>query len=296
VSGVFDEKDVNFAIADVQLPPDLKLKLAESYNEISQRAAALKNPQSLPPIVNAGFEEPAPRDGEIAGWLFAQGDGIEVQQAAGGYRESAKALKITSRGTETWVRSQPIAVPRTGRIAVWVRLRTTNINHQPLLRLAIEARRGRQSYYRYATVGAGTNAPLGDRWSPFVLQIDDLPREGLEEFRIGFDLMGPGEVWIDDVEIYDSSFTPEEQVSISKQISAANFHLRNDNLVVAARVLDSYWPQFLLKHVEPAPAAEVELPVAAPSAPPSAAPRTPPPPAAERETKRGWFRWVPSVF
>jgi hypothetical protein len=241
----------------------------------------------MPPVENANFE--AASVGEIAGWLSARGEGIEVKQSPGGYRESAKALQIVSHGPEVWVRSHPIAVPRTGRVAVWVRLRTPNAEQQPELRLAIEARRGRQPYYRYATVGAGTSASLADGWAPFVLQIDDLPRDGLDEFRIGFDLMGAGEVWIDDVEIYDTSFTADEQLRISQQIAAADFHLQKHNAAVAARVLEGYWPRFLLKHIDAAPTAETPVPLATPSAP---ATNEPPRTTTPSEAKKGWFRWM----
>jgi hypothetical protein len=307
VSGVFDQPDVKLTIAELQLPPALEPKLVADLQEIRARAAALKNPQTMTVIPNAGFEEAAPREGEIAGWLFARGDGINVQAAGGGFRDSAKALQVTSRGAEVWVRSHPIAAPRTGRVAVWVRLRTPTPEQQPLLRLAIEARRGRQPYYRYATVGAGSSAILADRWAPFVLQIDDLPRTGLDEFRIGFDLMGPGEVWIDDIEIYDASFTADEQVRISQQIAAADYHLRTsktaadshvrtDHLAAAANLLEGYWPRFLLQHVEPPPLVEPEAPAATPSPSNAADPTVDRVPAADRETKRGWLRWVPSLF
>lgn len=289
VSGSFDQPQVKFDVSDVQLPPALEPKLIAELNDLRQRAAALKNPKPMPPIENANFEGASPGVGEIAGWLFARGEGIEVKQSAGGYRESAKALQIVSRGPEVWVRSHPIAVPRTGRVAVWVRLRTPKPDEQPQLRLAIEARRGRQPYYRYATVGAGSSAKLADGWAPFVLQIDDLPREGLDEFRIGFDLMGAGEVWIDDVEIYETSFTADEQFRISQQIAVADSQLRENNAAVAGRLLDGYWPRFLLQHIDAPPAAETPGPLATPSAP---ATNEPQPTTTPTAAKKGWFRWV----
>jgi hypothetical protein len=304
VAGVFDQKDVTFELIETKLPDELPVELADKLKEIRQRAAALKDPAPLAAVENAGFEspptgmeDPLAKDDPLPGWLFARGDGIEVEQAARGYRESDHALRIASRGPEVWVRSHALAAPRTGRVAVWVRLRTPTPDSQPELRLAIEARRGRQSYYRYATVGAKGGPPLGERWAPFVLQIDDLPRHGLDEFRIGFDLMGAGEVWIDEVEVFDAAFTEAEQLEISRRITAANYYLHPDTLnpAAAASVLDGYWPRFLLEHVDAPPAPAAETPVASPSAPASSQP-TPSTPAGNRETKRGWFRWVPSLF
>ncbi len=150
--------------------------------------------------------------------------------------------------------------------------------------MAIEARRGRQPYYRFANVGAGVAAaPLADGWSPFILQIDDLPREGLEEFRIGFDLMGPGEVWIDDIEVFDLSFTEQEQFQMARLIAAAEFHLRESNFAAAATELDGYWPRFLGLHVEPSQPEVADTPRPLPLPPP---PETAPPP---RQSWREWF-------
>jgi hypothetical protein len=303
VAGVFDQKDVTFELIETKLPDELPVELASKLKEIRQRAAALKEPTPLAAVENAGFEspptgmeDPREKDDPIPGWLFARGDGIEVEQAAGGYRDSDHALRIVSRGPEVWVRSHALAAPRTGRVAVWVRLRTATPDRQPELRLAIEARRGRQSYYRYANVGAKTQTRLGERWAPFVLQIDDLPRHGLDEFRIGFDLMGAGEVWIDEVEVFDTAFTEAEQLEISRRITAANYYLHPDTLnpAAAASVLDGYWPRFLLEHVDAPQAPAAETPVASPSAPAASQPTSPTP--ANRETKRSWFRWMPSLF
>lgn len=274
VAGVIDQADVDLRVAEVRLPEQLRPQLLAKLQDVHNRALALKQPRPSRSLVNLGFEEPPDADGNIFGWVHARGDGVQVSLANGGNDGSPRALKVVSRSPEVWVRSQPFPAPRTGRIAVWARLRTPNKNAQPPLRLAIEARRGRRPYYRFANVGAGVPAaPLSGRWAPFVLQIDDLPREGLDEFRIGFDLMGPGEVWIDDVVIYDLSFTKNEQIQIDKQIAEADYHLREDNLAEAAEMLDDYWPRFLLEHVEPLKPIIPQPPAAPPAAPPNPPPR-----------------------
>jgi len=255
VAGVFNQVDVGLHVVDVHLPADLRTELVNKLEGVRRRAAGLKRPQPLK-LANAGFEEPPDAEGGVFGWVHAKGEGVEVSLADGGHDGSPRALRIVSRGPEVWVRSQPVPAPTTGRIAVWARLRIPEGEPQPELRLAIEARRDRRPFYRFANVGAGVpQAELSDGWAPFILQINDLPRSGLDEFRIGFDLMGPGEVWIDDVVIYDLSFTEKEQFHISRLIAAADFHLREENIAAAAQVLSGYWPHFLEEHAQPPPVA-----------------------------------------
>ena len=221
--------------------------------------------------------------------MYARGENVQVALTKGGHDGSAQSLHVVSRGPEVWVRSQPLSAPQTGRITVWARLRIREGGPQPELRLAIEARHRGRPYYRFANVGAGSpTAELSSQWAPFILQIDDLPRERLDEFRIGFDLMSQGEVWIDDVVIYDTSFTSREQLQISKQIAAADYHLREENVAAAAQLLDGYWPQFLLEHIE-AGVPEIREPPRRPPSPEDDEDPDPPIRQSFLNRARGWW-------
>ena len=61
--------------------------------------------------------------------------------------------------------------------------------------------------------------------------------------------MGPGEVWIDDVQLYGLAFTKRERVELSKLIALADVKLQNGQWGQCARLLESYWPQFLEANV-----------------------------------------------
>ena len=293
VAGEFDQPGVKLQVDEVTLPGDLRPMLYEKVQDIRARSASLI---TLEPrdAVNMNFELPPDETGNINGWVHARGEGVDVALVDSGNDNSPRALRVVSRRPEVWVRSAPIDPPTTGRIAVWARLRMPEGNPQPRLRLAIEARVGppgrRQPYYRFASVGAGVaSAATGSNWARFILHIDDLPREEMDEFRIGFDLMGAGEVWIDDVEIFDASFTEKEQFQISRLIAAADYHLREENIAAAAQVLDGYWPRFLQEHVEPATADVAETPTRRPS--PNNRDDRPQPPARQsfRDRARGWW-------
>ena len=72
-------------------------------------------------------------------------------------------------------------------------------------------------------------------------------------------MTGPGEVWVEDVQVFDLPFTESERWELSKLISLASVKLEAGQLADCARLLESYWPQFLLANV---PLAQSPAPVA----------------------------------
>ena len=142
--------------------------------------------------------------------------------------------------------------PTSGRVSVSVWLRVADMKHQPPLRLAIEGQHRGRAYYRYASVGAGRGSvPIKTEWSQFIFQVDDLPVTGLSDLRVRFDLMGGGEVWVDDVELFPLAFSDGERVEISKLIAIAGIHLDKGHFGHCTRVLEGHWPKFLAAHVSP---------------------------------------------
>jgi hypothetical protein len=95
---------------------------------------------------------------------------------------------------------------------------------------------------------------IGGEWEQFIFQVDDLPFSGLSPLRVRFDLMGQGEVWIDDVQLYNLAFSKPEIVELSKLITLADIKLQNAQLGDCVRLLEGYWPRFLDENV-PLPAA-----------------------------------------
>jgi hypothetical protein len=100
-------------------------------------------------------------------------------------------------------------------------------------------------------VGAGNNVePISENWSrPFLFKVDDLPAEGLSDLHLRFDLIGPGEVWIDDVKLVDLPFEHKECTELTKLIALADLKLKGKQLADCSQLLDGYWPHFLLAHV-----------------------------------------------
>jgi hypothetical protein len=145
------------------------------------------------------------------------------------------------------------------------------------LRVVVESRNAGQ-HYRRANLVAANAAVATDEWQPkAVILVNDLPLEQRGNLQLRFEMTGPGEVWIDNVAMYDLLFPLKfykfEQAEILKFIElrhAAQSALDEGQIVDAARVMDKYWPRFLFEYtpaIRPAiaaPATEQQPRLAAP--------------------------------
>ncbi len=229
--------------------------LRQQVNTLNARAAMLGRADQLGVLTNPGFELAADR---LPGWIHAQGAGISITPSVQEHYEGAQSLRMSSDGSEgavAWIRSDPFSPPQTGRIAVMVRLKVADPAEQPPLRLAIEGRRfDGSTYYRPFNVAQNARTQLlTTDWGPkpFVMLVSDLPTRELADLRVGFDLMGKGEVWIDDVQVFDRWFPKNERDDLMILSGLAVRSLSLGQLGDCQRILSGYWPQFLLEYVSP---------------------------------------------
>lgn len=223
----------------------------------------LQNPGfELPPITddNAADDKAAtdkaagdgPAGAGLPGWTLAEHEGSTQAIDASEKKEGQHSLKLKTAAATATLRSNSFATPGTGRLSVSVWLRVADRSKQPTLRLALEGRQEDGLYYRFATVGgnAAGAVPLATAWSQYIFQVDDLPAGGdIQDLRVRFDLTSPGEIWIDQVELFDLAFSPNERVELTKIIGLADLKLKSGQLADCARLLDGYWPHFLVTNV-----------------------------------------------
>jgi hypothetical protein len=111
---------------------------------------------------------------------------------------------------------------------------------------------GDHDYYRMLPIGAGDGVKkIDENWRQFLFQFQDIPTEKLTELHVGFDLMGPGEVYIDDVQIYDLYLKPKQRTILklsSDQLGAKLASPRYD-VGDCHRFLSGYWPKYLQRHM-----------------------------------------------
>ena len=236
---------------------DIRSWLRAKSDRLSNLIQKAQNSSALEQVGNPDFNlETA--SGQPAQWnVGRQGnDRISIDSTRG--FQSNSSLRMSSTVGSTWIRSQPFNPPETGRISIVVWLRIRQGAPQPPIRLAIEARHFGKEYYRFGGVGsiAGNKnpSPLNEKWQKYIVHFDDLPTEGLSHMQIGFDLMGPGEVWIDQVKVFDRWFDENDAKSLTYQIAMAQtVKIDQGNFESARQMLDGYWFKFLQTFVEKDP-------------------------------------------
>ncbi|MBX3413582.1 MAG: family 10 glycosylhydrolase [Pirellulales bacterium] len=250
VGGHWTTADVRVAEASVKLQQNIETELAERVHDVHLRVMGLQNQPALEVLSNPGFENPPTVDETLPGWQIAMGPAEAATLDGANPRTGGQTLKLTGTGALTTVVSRAFDPPKTGRLSMFVWLRVADASRQPNLRLALEGILDGKPYYRHAIVGLERpDGQIGTGWTQYQFQVNDLPLEGLRDLKVRFDMKGPGEVWIDDVDLRHLSFTKQELVELSKLVHLADAKLRSRQFVDCVRVLDSYWPQFLVAHV-----------------------------------------------
>ena len=257
-------EDVKVLGWTVSYADEVTATLQEQLQDLQKRVRMARERYPTAGLANGGFER-ASEAGRPTGWMHAPvvpgGDlGVELDSQQSHSGERSLHLQHAGRSRRSrilWVRSRPLERPLLDRLtlAVWARIPAAAA--QPPLRLAIEGQVNDQSYYRYAWVGANVNNErfkLESRWKLFHVPFDHLPLDGLTDLRIGFDLMGPGEVWIDEVQILDTWFSQTELGQLEKDLALARFQLEQGRVSDCQGVLDSYWPRFFRSYVPLVPA------------------------------------------
>ena len=252
VAAWIQAEDVNIQPIKTTLPEEAVEGLQKQIDQLRVRLRELRLPPPLEHPDNRGFEEVRSDEQPVPKWWKKTGDRMGATVESKGTRTGQGCLRLwnQSENDQMWLRSTSFQPPNTGRLATWVWLRVDNPSEQPELRLSVDAKYNGQEYYRHAPVGRGTEFPLTDQWVRYIFSVDDLPVEGLTDLRVGFDLMRPGEVWVDSVQTFDLAFTQSEQHELTKIIGLANLYLREGQVADCQRVLHGYWPRFLRTFVE----------------------------------------------
>jgi len=282
VGGELTGGKVQVAKWGVSPPAGVGQILGEQSQDVTRRANYLRdNPRRIG-VLNASFEKQM-ADGSVTDWVHARGPvpGMSVRIDPTQGSGSARSLHLLNRaaGNAVWVRSTPFATPTTGRIKMSAQIRTADAANQPQLRLAIEGKLDGKVYYRRENFGAvepdgePPTSLLGTQWTECSIALTDLPIAGLTELRVGFDLMGPGEVWIDDVQVKDLWLTDGEYSELIKSAPTAILQAQSGQLNECRLFVEGYWPSFLRRNVQLPDQRE-----AAPEASRSAKAPTPQPP------------------
>jgi hypothetical protein len=238
--------------------------MTRRIRQLGARAVVLRNPPPLKVLENPGFQSKPSEADPVPGWAVYKPRGVSIatDTTQGHVVDPAQGLKgaqsarIFSAGPIACLVSQPFASPRTGRITMSVWLRVADASHQPNLRLAVQGNLVGRDYYRYAVLGqppapGQDGKPIATTWGQYIVQFDDLPLDGLSQMRVRLDLMGPGEVWADDVQLFDLAFNESELRALYKLLTLADLNLQSGQVGDCMKLLNGYWPRFLMQNVPP---------------------------------------------
>lgn len=267
--------DVTFQEVKVSWPAETARAVESLVRELNERAATLSSPPAYAALENAEFE-PRPGEAAVPDWEASSAPGGEIRLDRATRHGGESSLYMASNGPQVGVVSAPFPSPRTGRLTIsfWVRTRDPRL--QPPLRVVLAGEQRGEPFVRFAEVGvspSGRGVPAVDAdWSPIVIEVRDLPMTGLSPLQLRFALTGPGEVWIDDVQLCDLAFTKPERLELFKLIAPVEAKFRNGEMADCIRMLEGFWPQYLVRHVP-----RSEIMEGLKTEPPRPQARTPPP-------------------
>jgi hypothetical protein len=303
VAVAFSEPNAKLFQAQAVLTGNATNVIAERIRQLGIRTAALRNPPQLNVLENPGFQKPPTEADPVPGWAVSKRLGVSVTTDTTQGRESdlaaekgikpSQSARIFSDGPIACLVSRPFAPPRSGRITMSVWLRVADASRQPALRLAVEGKLVGRDYYRYAPLGrpaepSQEGKPLAAEWRQFVVPFNDLPLEGLSQMRVRVDLMSAGEVWVDDVQLFDLAFNESELRALYKLLTLADLNLQNGQVGDSIRLLEGYWPRFLVENVAlPQTAPALAAKPSTESAPDGTSPA--PPPASWTDRVKGFL-------
>jgi hypothetical protein len=231
-------------------------ELAARVNELKERDLTAK--PRYRPLANPGFE---PQGGglhlPLPGWKFegepAQAN-AELDATAPQEAQTCLYLQNRGQGIAAMV-SDDFPVPETGQLAIWTFVRGLNVGPASSVRLVFEVD-GESTNYRRAAVLGGNQPgaqPIAADWGRgYAFKQDDLPLDSRARMRLRFELTGPGDVWIDNVQLFDLLFplyfydsADKERLELVKLRAEAESELKRGEFAECVRTLDGYWPRFV---------------------------------------------------
>lgn len=241
-----------------QVDQNIGQALRKKTYALQARLNLAKKSIPLNVLANPDFESEFPPSESRAiatGWDFGEQTANNVDFDSNQGHQSQSSLKLASNEAPVWIRSNPFKVPVTGRISVTAYLKVDDASRQPPLRIAIEGETQSSTYYRFGAVGSlapqNTSKQIDTQWRQFAVHFDDLPVDDIRDLRIGFDLMGEGTVWIDNIAVRDRWFDENDAKAMTQLLAGAVPLVDQPGSYESCRrILESYWPRFLDDYIE----------------------------------------------
>lgn len=230
---------------------ELQTQLANLRSEIAGLAA-----HPAPPVLsNAGFENGRVLGAE--GWQCEPAAGAAVQIDATHAQTGRQSIHLSSRGHVDWagpvvsLRSGSVDLPATRRLAVTAWMRVDPAAPPATVWLVMEGKYQGQPFSHHVEVGSNAQTaglpPLGSDWKPVTLQLDELPTDGITDLRVGVDLRGAGDVWVDRFQIHDMWLTDAELEALLTRVDKAQASLAAGELTAVQQLVGTELQEELSK-------------------------------------------------
>lgn len=196
---------------------------------------------------NGGFEQTGGIG--LVGWMHAQHPPGCVQIDDKESFEGIQSLVMTtdpSVSARTWIVSESIEVPESGRLAVSLVMRadkSDDASPHPM-RVSIETTRSGKPHRFSADFGVPRNGQWGSR--QIVLETDGLEKQNVDSLRLTVDSLAGGQVWLDDVRLHHWFPTAKERDELQSLAFLAVQGLQHGNLSPSSRLLQNQWARYLL--------------------------------------------------
>ncbi len=255
---------------ETQVDQQVLATLQESLQRLKQCVAAKRD---YPQLKNPDFDQLAAQD-VIPGWEFGEGAGMQVQVDTHSSHHGRQSLHLQSEtpvnwsnGPIVWLRSEWFEPAASGRLVFAGWLKTRDFENQPHVQLLVEGRLpNNQLVRRERALGAVQSdpsaRPLGADWNYYTLFVEDLPAS-VKEVRVGVELRGTGDVWVDQVGVYDLWLNEEERTGLIRDIDIATSMLEEGRVADSEQLLKSHYVQYLFANLPTPAAASIPTPVMA---------------------------------
>jgi hypothetical protein len=265
-----DDPGVRVHDVDAAASPAARAELAARLTDFEERNLTV--PRSYSALKNPSFES-LDDTGPIAGWKSTN-PSAAVELDGTIVRDGATSVHFRNQTGFAALESDPFPMPPTGQLAMTVYMRGQKLAPGAELRMVIESASAGQRYRRVQPIRPNAAAD-GNQWREQPILVNDLPLERGGDLRVRFELTGPGEVWLDAVNLYDLLFPLKwykheeaEILEFAKLKYAAESAFDEGRVVDCARVLEKYWPRFVTEYTPEAEVAGRALPNRQPQLPP----------------------------
>ena len=249
----FSSPNVKLRNCKIDRPPGRAAELFGQIGEISSRADQLEqqvtqNSRIPVKLLNdPSFEKPL-GIGPNPAWTTSHRRGSLATIDSDVAAEGISSLRLTSSGPAVVVTSHAFKVPQTGRLLLSLQLRRRDPNQVPGLVVRLET-----NHEQFQPIHRFKKGQLTTQFdSPIRLHLMDVPADPDLQMKVSFELLGAGEVWIDDIQLYDKWFEPGEINALFRILHVAWVQQTSGDFSGCYQTLSGYWPRFLLRHVPPA--------------------------------------------